>query len=65
MCRKGLVYVATTPKSILSQHVDSNYKWSVKISTFIATIYLKGLLLRKVHVASLQGTIKSIEILEK
>ena len=33
--------------TIFSQHVDSNYKWSIKISTFIATIYLKGLLIRK------------------
>ena len=28
-------------------HVDSRYKWSVKISTFITTIYLNGLLTRK------------------
>jgi|JYMV01.1.fsa_nt_gi hypothetical protein len=28
--------------SNISQHVSSKYKWSVKFSTFIATIYLKG-----------------------
>jgi len=33
--------------------VDSKYKWSVKISTFIETIYLKGLLIRKGLVSSL------------
>jgi len=27
--------------------VDSKDNWTVKISTFIATIYLKGLLIRK------------------
>jgi hypothetical protein len=37
----------------MSQHMDSKYKWSVTISTFIATIYLKGLFIRKGLVASL------------
>ena len=37
------LYILTT----FSQYVDSNHKWSIKISTFIATIYLKGLLIRK------------------
>jgi hypothetical protein len=31
----------------LSQHDDNKYKWSVKISTCIATIYLKELPIRK------------------
>ena len=35
------------------QQADSNYKWSVKISIFIAAIYLKELLIRKRCVASL------------
>ena len=47
------LYILTT----FSQHVDSNYKWSIKISTFIATIYLKGLLIRKQLVASLSLTV--------
>ena len=34
-------------------NVDSKYKWSIKNSTFIATIYLKGLLIRKGLVVSL------------
>jgi len=38
---------------LLFQHLDLKYKWSVKISTLIATIYLKGLLIRKVIVACL------------
>ena len=33
--------------TILSQHVDSNYKLSVTISTFKATIYLKGVINKK------------------
>jgi hypothetical protein len=33
-------------------HLDSKYKLSVKISTFIETIYLKGLLIRNVLVSS-------------
>jgi hypothetical protein len=35
-------------------HVDSKYiKWSVKISTFVATIYLQELLIKKGLVVSL------------
>jgi len=37
----------------MSQHMDSKYKWSVNIQTFIETMYLKGLLIRKGLVASL------------
>ena len=36
---------------ITSQHVDSKYNWSVKISTVTAIIHLKGLLIRKVLAA--------------
>ena len=45
----------------ISQHVDSKYKWSVNISTFIATIYLNGLLIRKRLAASLKWGFKIIE----
>ena len=45
----------------ISQHVDSKYKWLVHISTFIAKIYLKGLLIRKILVASLKCGLKIIE----
>lgn len=33
--------------------MDSNYKWSFKISSFIAAIFLKGLLIRNGLVAGL------------
>lgn len=45
----------------ISQHVVSKYKWLVHISTFIAKIYLKGLLIRKILVASLKCGLKIIE----
>jgi len=35
------------------RNVDSKYKWLTTNSTFIATIYLKGLLIRKGLVVSL------------
>ena len=34
--------------------VDTNYKWSIKISTFISTLFSKGLLIRKELAASLR-----------
>jgi len=37
-----------------SLHGESKYKLSVKISTFIATLYLRGILIRNDLVASLR-----------
>jgi hypothetical protein len=55
--------VNTSGQSILhvDEHVDSKYKWSVNISTSMATIYLNGLLIRKILVASLKWGLKIIE----
>jgi len=38
-----LVFINNFFLLLLSQHVDSKYKWSVTISTFIATFVLKRL----------------------
>jgi hypothetical protein len=36
------IYLSNISQHVSSKHVSSKYKWSVKFSTFIATIYLKG-----------------------
>ena len=46
--KKNYCYESST------QHVEYNYKWSIKISTFIAKNYSKGLYIRKELVTSLE-----------
>jgi hypothetical protein len=57
--------VTRTPQNSISSlitcgNVDTNYKWSIKISTFISTLFLKGLLIRKELAASLRTKLQTI-----
>ena len=44
--------VTRTPQNSISSlitcgNVDTNYKWSIKISTFISTLFFKGVINKK------------------